>query len=100
MSEGKQISVRRERGFYAIFRRLNIHVDGTKVLEIKAGETLPIDLPATAQQLHMQMDWVHSDPLDLSEIRDGDTLVIHVAKRSFRQMTSLNTMPFVISVER
>ncbi|MEJ6403791.1 hypothetical protein [Yoonia sp. 2307UL14-13] len=96
----KLITIRRERGFYAIFRKLNIRVDDQKVMAIKAGETLPLKLPAGAQKLHLQMDWVSTDPLDLATVQDGDTLGIRVEKRSFRDMSRVDTMPFVISIER
>ena len=96
----KSITIRRERGFYAIFRKLNIRVDDEKVLAIKAGETLPLKLPEGAQWLHLQMDWVNTDPIDLADVQDGDTLVIRVEKCSFRDMSRLDTIPFVISIER
>ena len=96
----KSITIRRERGFYAIFRKLNIRVDDEKVLAIKAGKTLPLKLPAGAQWLHLQMDWVKTDPLDLADVQDGDTLVISIEKRGFREMSRMDTIPFVISIER
>lgn len=100
MNDAKNISIRREHGFYAIFRKLCVYVDGTKKLEIKPNETLSMTLPSGAQELYLQMDWVKTNPLDLSGVLDGDMLVIRVRKRKFSEYISINTMPFVINIER
>lgn len=101
MSEGaKPVTIRRERGFYAIFRKLILDVDGAEFLRIKAGEAVEVTLPVMAKALHMRMDWVTSDPFDLSQVHAGDTLVISVVKRSFQQMRDMKTIPFAIRIER
>ncbi|MFG5381286.1 hypothetical protein [Yoonia sp. R2-816] len=101
MSDGsKSVTIRRERGFYGIFRKLIVQVDGAELLRIKAGETLEAKLPAGARHLDMRMDWITTPPFDLADVRAGDTLVIYVQRRSFHQMSSLKEIPFGIRIDR
>lgn len=99
MSEPKRVSIRRERGFYGILRALRVNVDGRELLRIKHGQTLPALLPPDSKLISLQMDWMHTDPVSLLDVRDGDTLVISVIRRSFAQMRSLSTIPFVIRID-
>lgn len=101
MPEGiKPVTIRRERGFYGIFRKLIVQIDGAELLRIKAGETSEAKLPAGARVLDLRMDWITTPPFDLADVRAGDTLVIYVQRRSFHQMSSLKEIPFDIRIER
>ncbi len=101
MSEpSKHITIRRERGFYGILRALRVNVDEQELLRIKHGQEVKAVLPAGAQILSLQMDWVHTDPFPLADVQDGDTLVIGVQKRSFAEMRSMTTIPFAIRIVR
>ena len=99
MSEpAKQIQIHRERGFFGVFRKLIIKVDGVELLRIKSGETLDLKLPAGASEMTLQMDWISTEAFDLTPVAANDVLVIFVLKRSFRQMRSLIEIPFAIRI--
>ena len=98
VSDPKHITIRRERGFYGILRALRVNVDGKELLRIKHGQVLPAVLPAHAKVISLQMDWVHTEPFSLLDVKDGDTLVISVLRRAFAEMRSITTIPFAISI--
>lgn len=95
----RHIAIRRERGFYGIFRKLIVQVDGAELLRLKAGETHRAVLPAGARQLDLRMDWITTAPFDLANLKTGDTLVIYVRKLSLAKMRSLREIPFGIRIE-
>ena len=98
-ADQKHITIRRERGFYGIFRKLIVLVDNVELLRIKSGETCQAVLPASAAALSLRMDWITTPPFDLADIGSGDTLAIYVTPRSFKDMRSLKEIPFAIRVE-
>lgn len=101
MSEAtKQITIRRDRGFFALFRKLAVDVDGALVLRIKAGEQHEISVPQAASQLRLRMGWQSSEPIDLAKVDDGKMLVIYIIPRSFQEMRSSKTIPFGIRIEQ
>ncbi|PUB14202.1 hypothetical protein [Yoonia sediminilitoris] len=101
MSEsGKQITIRRERGFFAIFRKLIIDVDGTPVLKIKAGEEHATCLPSNASRLWMRLGGQRSEPFDLDQVKEREQLVIYIIPQSFQDMRKSKSIPFGIRIEQ
>ena len=98
-ADQKHITIRRDRGFYGIFRKLIVLVDNAELLRIKSGETCKAVLPAGASTLSLRMDWISTPAFDLADIGSGDTLAIYVIRRSFKDMRSLKEIPFAIRVE-
>lgn len=98
-ADQKHITIRRDRGFYGIFRKLIVLVDDAELLRIKSGETCKAVLPAGASALGLRMDWITTPPFDLADVCSGDTLAIYVTPRSFKDMRSLKEIPFAIRFE-
>ena len=62
----RQIRVERRKGYYGIFRELEIVVDGVSVGKINQGETLLFDVPEESQEIWGKMDWGETIRVGLS----------------------------------
>lgn len=71
-----QITIKRPKQFAEIFRSYQIHVDGSFVAEIKAGEEVSINLKEGAKTLSATIDWCSSNRFSLADIKDNDKLEV------------------------
>jgi len=96
----KHITIRRLRGFFGFLRPLRVSVDGQEIAQIKHGQEVQAALPAGAQMLILRMGWAEADPFPLQDVRDGDTLVISVERKTALELRKLKTLPFAIRIVR
>ena len=71
-----QITIKRPKQFAEVFRSYQLHVDGSLVAEIKAGEEVSINLKEGAKILTATIDWCSSNRFSLADIKDNDKLEV------------------------
>jgi hypothetical protein len=71
-----KINVSRNKGWYSRFRKLKLYVDDEHLYEIKAGESIIIDIPPNAKTIHGNMDWGTTNVLSLENIGEGEQIKI------------------------
>ena len=97
----KTLRIRRDKGFYGIFRALKIIVDGEDLGRIRQGQSIEIKVMDDASEIWGQMDWASTDCFSLEGLEEGQTIVFK-AYFSFNFSKTLGagaTMPFKVFVE-
>jgi hypothetical protein len=96
---GRQITIRRERGYYGCMRALEIVLDGHIVGTLRQGEELVLDLPHGADLLWGAMDWGRTEQLSAEGLENGQTVTFRgVFTLSLFRGLGLGTMPFRVTV--
>ncbi|MEL6435841.1 MAG: hypothetical protein AAFP99_03500 [Pseudomonadota bacterium] len=98
-SSHRTITVKREGGWYAMFRRLKIMVDGNQMATLARREEITLILPPDAKLLWGAMDWAETHKIDLRNIVDGDTLVFR-GKFTADEAANLGVKPMPFEITR
>ena len=88
------INVSRSKFLYGRFRKLKLYLDDEYSSEIKAGESIVIDIPPNAKNIHgkMDWDWRTTNVLSIENIGEGEQIAIegHLTLNSFRWLGFLS----------
>jgi len=97
----KTITIERQRGFYAMARKLLIEVDGKTVAKIKQGQTIDLTLDTDATEICGRIDWGKTDSLPLAPIPDGARIVFkaYLSLNPLKQMGAGTAFPFDVNVQ-
>lgn len=77
------ITVRWGPGYYALFRRLAVHLDGAEVGRVSHNSSLTVTGTGSDQELTVTMDWTRCEPLAVRDPGGDRTLTVRVADRPF-----------------
>lgn len=75
-----EITVSRPKQFADRIRAYKIKIDGNKISEIKAGESITISIPENSSIIQANVDWGLSNEMNVSDLSQSDNLTI---KNSF-----------------
>jgi hypothetical protein len=70
------INVSRNKSWYGRFRKLKLYLDNEHSSEIKAGESIVIDILPNAKNIYGKMDWGTTNVLSIENIGEGEQITI------------------------
>ena len=89
------LRIRRADEFADYFRAYSILLDGTKLGNLKHGETLEFSIAPGQHQLRMKIDWCGSNTVQFIASSDGDLLTFR-ARSNLKGLASLKALYYVI----
>ena len=89
------LRIRRVDEFADYFRAYSILLDGTKLGNLKHGETLEFSIAPGQHQLRMKIDWCGSNTVQFVASSDGDLLAFR-ARSNLKGLASLKALYYVI----
>ena len=92
-------------GYYGRFRKLHIYLNEDSFLtsvRLNRKQQIEIEIPSNARYLFGEMDWVTTEKIDLTDLKNGDVIKIvsagfsEILRSSFRGM--LRIPPSLLSM--
>lgn len=94
----RNITLKRNKGWFGRIRTLKLYVDDIEVGSVKSGETVSLAIPDGARELYGKMDWGMTNMFSLAFIEEGDTLFAN-AWFTFNPLRNMAIIEIPIRIE-
>ena len=92
------ITIIRNKGYYARMRTARIMADETEIGLIKSGEIVNVEIPKHARNIYIKIDWGRSEFYPTSKLKEGETIYLN-AWFTFNPLKKLGIMTIPIGFE-